>query len=60
MDPQTIRAIAKLVRDRADHQARRDAGPTAEQRLGAKRAMVQLARDLEVMAEQCERGDGQS
>lgn len=58
MDPATLLAIAKLARSRAALQASPLAkGKDGMQRLGAQRALEQLAADLEVSAAHVGRGD---
>lgn len=52
MDPDTLSAIAKLARGRAALRAG-DQSRDGLERLGAARALEQLARDLEVSAEHC-------
>ena len=52
MDRETLRAVAKLARNRAKpprHYDHRD----GLERLGAERALEQLARDLEASADHC-------
>lgn len=53
MDRETLIAIAKLARSRAAAQDNTNlmAGRDGMQRVGAKRALEQLALDLEVMAD---------
>lgn len=52
MDRETLRAVAKLARNRAKpprHYDHRD----GMERLGAERALEQLAKDLEAAARHC-------
>lgn len=52
MDADTLRTVAKLARSRANpprHYDHRD----GMERLGAQRALEQLAKDLEVSADHC-------
>ena len=59
MDPETLRAVAKLARSRAAMQDRFDlmAHKDGLERVGAKRALQQLAADLEASADHVGRGD---
>jgi hypothetical protein len=60
MDPATLLAIVKLARSRAALQASPLAsGKDGMQRLGAQRALEQLADDLEVSAAHVGRDDGE-
>lgn len=55
MDPETIRTVAKLARSRADHAGGSAAREDGMARLGASRALRQLAVDLEVTADEFDR-----
>jgi hypothetical protein len=55
MDPETLRAAAKLARQRAEHGGGSAAHGDGMARLGASRALHQLAVDLEVTATEFER-----
>jgi hypothetical protein len=55
MDPETLRAAAKLARSRAKLLPRHIDHRDGMERLGAQRALVQLAVDLEVTASEVER-----
>jgi len=52
MDAETLRKVASLARSRA-HPPRALDRRDALERLGAERALEQLAKDLEVMANHC-------
>ncbi len=65
MDAETLRKIADLVRKRTaaatqtpEDRERLQDGRDGLERLGAQRALDQLAADLEVMAEQAGRAEG--
>jgi len=52
MDAKTLRMVAKLARSRA-HPPRQHDHRDGMERLGAERALEQLASDLEVSANHC-------